>query len=258
MLFQKIAVKIAVFSLILSKTKNISKISFSCPVFPRTRISCPENFLFSIPQEIPNSTLKYVKTYLQKSFMKALKFFLLFFCNRFSQKCVLDFLWLVYHLYLLLSWMTGTAQLICHLCSKSASLLKCIINLLSFGVFRFNSSISNILIDGMDRFRINYVKFSLREKSMNFSLTFTDLKVNGSYNGIGNFIKYIPINGRGNFNFDVYSKKWFSCKCLMNFQRLNFPSDFTTTVVTFVTFKRFRMQITNLTSISIVNRFKVV
>jgi hypothetical protein len=42
---------------------------------------------------------------------------------------------------------------------------------------------------------------------MNFSLTFNDLKANGSYDGMGNFIKYVPINGRGNFDFDVYSKK---------------------------------------------------
>jgi hypothetical protein len=42
---------------------------------------------------------------------------------------------------------------------------------------------------------------------MNFSLTFSDLKSNGSYAGIGNFIKYIPIKGKGNYNFDAFSKK---------------------------------------------------
>jgi hypothetical protein len=78
---------------------------------------------------------------------------------------------------------------------------------LTCGFCRFNSTLSKILIDGMDRFRINYVKFSLRDKSMNFSLTFTDLKSNGSYDGVGNFIKYVPIKGRGNYDFDVYSKE---------------------------------------------------
>lgn len=76
---------------------------------------------------------------------------------------------------------------------------------------RFNSTLSNILIDGIDRFRINYVKFSWRDKSMNFSLTFSHLKSNGSYAGLGNFIKYIPIRGNGNYNFDVYSKEIVRC-----------------------------------------------
>lgn len=71
---------------------------------------------------------------------------------------------------------------------------------------RFNSSLSNLLIDGIDKFRINYVKFSWRDKSMNFSLTFSDLRSNGSYAGVGNFINYVPIRGRGNYNFDAFSK----------------------------------------------------
>lgn len=41
---------------------------------------------------------------------------------------------------------------------------------------------------------------------MNFSLTFSNVKSNGTYAGVGNFIKYIPINGRGNYNFDINSK----------------------------------------------------
>ena len=42
---------------------------------------------------------------------------------------------------------------------------------------------------------------------MNFSLTFSDLKANGTYDGSGNFVQYIPIKGKGNFSFDVYSKR---------------------------------------------------
>lgn len=41
---------------------------------------------------------------------------------------------------------------------------------------------------------------------MNFSLTFTDLKSNGSFYGFGNFIKYLPVRGKGNYTFDIYSK----------------------------------------------------
>lgn len=72
---------------------------------------------------------------------------------------------------------------------------------------RFNASLNNILIDGIDRFRINYVKFSLKDRSMNFSLTFSDLQSNGSYTGAGNFIKYLPIQGKGNYNFTALSKR---------------------------------------------------
>lgn len=110
----------------------------------------------------------------------------------------------------------------------------------------------------MDRFRINHVQFSLRNRSMNFSLTFEDLKSNGSYDGIGNFIKYIPIKGKGNYNFDAYSNepKEKSFRCLT--ARLsNFLSDFTTNIVAYVTFKRLRMQITNFTATSAMSRFKV-
>lgn len=63
---------------------------------------------------------------------------------------------------------------------------------------------------------------------MNFSLTFTKLKVNGSYAGIGSFIKYIPIRGRGNYNFDVYSKSlslYFS-NARYEFLMMEFPSRF--------------------------------
>lgn len=74
-------------------------------------------------------------------------------------------------------------------------------------ISRFNASLNNILIDGIDRFRINYVKFSLKDKSMNFSLTFSDLQSNGSYTGAGNFIKYLPIQGKGNYNFAALSKR---------------------------------------------------
>lgn len=65
---------------------------------------------------------------------------------------------------------------------------------------------SNSLIDGFDRFRINYVDFGLRAKLMNFSLTFNDLKWNGSYSGLGNFIKYFPVRGGGSYDFNVASE----------------------------------------------------
>lgn len=81
---------------------------------------------------------------------------------------------------------------------------------------RFNSSLTNMLIDGIDRFRVNYVRFSWRDKSMNFSLTFSDLKSNGSFDGSGNFIKYVPMRGKGNFDFDARSKKMFNVMHLMN------------------------------------------
>jgi hypothetical protein len=58
----------------------------------------------------------------------------------------------------------------------------------------------------MDKFNINYVKFSWPEKSMNFSLTFNGLSANGSYAGIGNLINYVPISGRGNYEFKIRSK----------------------------------------------------
>ena len=71
---------------------------------------------------------------------------------------------------------------------------------------RFNSSLTNILIDGIDKFNINYVKFSWRDKSMNFSLTFNDLRANGSYLGNGKFISYVPLQGKGKYNFNINSK----------------------------------------------------
>lgn len=63
-----------------------------------------------------------------------------------------------------------------------------------------------MLVDGMDRFRINHVKFSLRDKSMNFSLTFSDLASIGDYAGAGKFVRYIPLWGQGSYNFSVMSK----------------------------------------------------
>lgn len=63
-----------------------------------------------------------------------------------------------------------------------------------------------MLVDGMDRFRINHVKFNLRDKSMNFSLTFSDLASIGDYVGVGKFVRYIPLWGQGSFNFSVMSK----------------------------------------------------
>jgi len=41
---------------------------------------------------------------------------------------------------------------------------------------------------------------------MNFSLTFNDLRVNGSYLGNGKFISYVPLRGKGNYNFNINSK----------------------------------------------------
>lgn len=41
---------------------------------------------------------------------------------------------------------------------------------------------------------------------MNFSLTFNDLRVNGSYLGNGKFISYVPLRGNGNYNFNIYSE----------------------------------------------------
>lgn len=55
------------------------------------------------------------------------------------------------------------------------------------------------------------MNFSWRDKSLNFSLTFTDLKSNGSFAGVGSFIKYVPLRGRGNYNFDVFSELPVKC-----------------------------------------------
>lgn len=47
---------------------------------------------------------------------------------------------------------------------------------------------------------------------MNFSLTFTDLQSNGSYAGAGNFIKYLPIQGKGRYNFTAMSMTRFTLR----------------------------------------------
>lgn len=41
---------------------------------------------------------------------------------------------------------------------------------------------------------------------MNFSLTFDDLKFNGSYLGNGKFINYVPLRGKGIYNFNIRSE----------------------------------------------------
>lgn len=124
---------------------------------------------------------------------------------------------------------------------------------------RFNSSLRNVLVDGLDNFRINYVKFSWRNKSMNFSLTFNDLRLNGSYAGAGNFINYVPIRGRGKYNFDVYSEGFLPIRKFVSQSQMTFifHPDLTTNVAAIVTIKRFRMQITNFTTISRMDRVKV-
>lgn len=61
-------------------------------------------------------------------------------------------------------------------------------------------------MEGIDRFTINRVKFNWRNKSMDFSLTFRDLSLRGVFEGVGSFVKYIPISGRGNFTYSIYSE----------------------------------------------------
>lgn len=63
-----------------------------------------------------------------------------------------------------------------------------------------------MLVDGMDRFRINHVKFTLQDKSINFSSTFSDLASIGDYAGAEKFLKYIPLWGQRSYNFNVMSK----------------------------------------------------
>lgn len=89
---------------------------------------------------------------------------------------------------------------------------------------------------------------------MNFSLTFNDLRTNGSYAGAGNFVNYIPIRGKGNYNFDIYSN---SFSIFDKYLITQFFLDLTIKTAAIVSIKRFRMQIVNFTTISTMNRLKV-
>lgn len=77
---------------------------------------------------------------------------------------------------------------------------------LFYVISSLNSSFNQLLLEGIDRFTINHVKFNWRNKSMDFSLTFHDLNLKGDFDGIGNFVKYIPFAGRGNFTYTIYSE----------------------------------------------------
>ncbi|KAG5672690.1 hypothetical protein PVAND_002799 [Polypedilum vanderplanki] len=107
---------------------------------------------------------------------------------------------------------------------------------INFSFLHLNSSFNQLLLEGIDRFTINHVQFNWRNKSMDFSLTFHELNLKGDFDGIGNFIKYIPFAGSGNFTYTIYNM--------------------TTNVFAAIGIKSSRMQIQNFTTILSVEKIK--